>query len=167
MKNFLNLILIIVLIGGALFILRPTLTPLESEYLEFKVGAKADAQMKATEEADMFKLKGEIYYSVFSKKPFEADCSIEVIIKNTNDMSKAIFTEELGTKDKMITRPVNPVKSDAIGEYVIYIVKDGRIIARKVFNVVENPPVASAKAVAAPEAPKAPENQKSEEVKTK
>jgi hypothetical protein len=92
--------------------------------------------MRATEEAQLFKAKGTIFYSIFSKKPFETDATVEVVIKNTADMTKVAFTEALGTTpEKKIMRPINPVSSDVAGKYVIEIVKDGAAIARKVFTI--------------------------------
>lgn len=51
---------VVVLIGaGAFFALKgPDLTPIESEYLDFKPGTKPSPEMKATEESDKFKTKG-------------------------------------------------------------------------------------------------------------
>ena len=169
MKNLVIVVVIILIAVGAFFALKgPDLTLIESEYLDFKLGAKADPQMKATDESDVFKTKGEIYYSIFSKKPFEADCSVDVTIKNTSDMSKVLFTEKLATNDKKVLRPINPVNSDVAGKYVIELSKDGKVIARKVFTVSDT---ASAPAPAADvkpaEAPKAPEAPKTEEAKTK
>ncbi len=92
--------------------------------------------MKATEETQLFKVKGEIYYSVFSTKPFENAATVEVVIKNTADLSKPTFTEALGTTpEKKIMRPINPVNSEVAGKYVIELVKDGAAIARKVFTI--------------------------------
>ena len=135
MKSFLYLIGIIVLTSCALFLLRPSMAPMESEYLDLKLGAGTDAQMRAAEESDKFNLKGGIYYSISSKKPFEDECSIEVVIKNTADLSNVIFTEKLGTKDKMITRQANRINSESEGEYVLNLMKERRIIARKVFTI--------------------------------
>lgn len=137
MKNLVFLIVVILVIAGAFIFLKgPDLTPKDSEYLEFKLGAKADDQMRATEETQLFKAKGTIYYSIFSKKPFEAAATVEVVVKNTADMTKVVLTEALGTnQDKKIMRPINPVSSDVAGKYVIEIVKDGAAIARKVFTI--------------------------------
>ncbi len=137
MKNLVILLVVILIAAGAFFAFKgPDLTPIESEYLDFKFGAKADEQMRATAETDKFKTKGEIYYSVFSKKPFETDATVEVVIKNTADMTKVAFTESLGTTpEKKIMRPINPVNSDVAGKYVIELVKSGAVIARKVFTI--------------------------------
>ena len=152
MKNLVILIVVILVIAGAFIFLKgPDLTPKESEYLDFKLGAKADEQMRATAESYAFKTKSEIYYSVFSIKPFEAAATVEVVIKNTVDMSKVLFTEALGTTpEKKIMRPINPVNSDAAGKYVIELVKDGAVIARKVFTVSDNAPAPAAEVPAAP-----------------
>ena len=139
MKNLVILLVVILIAAVAFFALKgPDLTPIESEYLDFKLGAKASPEMKATEESDKFKTKTEIYYSVFSKKPFEADATVEVVIKNTADMSKVAFTESLGTIEKKVMRPINPVNSDVAGKYVIELVKSGAVIARKVFTVSDD-----------------------------
>jgi len=152
MKNLVIILVLVLIAVGAFFALKgPDLTPKESEYLDFKLGAKPSPEMKATAESDIFKTKGEIYYSVFSTKPFEAAATVEVVIKNTADMSKVLFTEALGTTpEKKIMRPINPVNSDAAGKYVIELVKDGAVIARKVFTVSDDAP---APAPAAPVAP--------------
>ena len=143
--------MVILIAAGAFFALKgPDLTPIESEYLDFKLGSKPSPEMKATEESDKFKTKGEIYYSIFSKKPFETDATVEVVIKNTADMSKVAFTEALGTNEKKVMRPINPVNSDVAGKYVIELVKSGAVIARKVFTVSDDAP---APAPAAPVAP--------------
>ena len=141
---------ILVIAGAFIFLKGPDLTPIESEYLDFKLGAKASPEMKATEESDKFKTKGEIYYSVFSKKPFEADATVEVVIKNTADMSKVAFTESLGTIEKKVMRPINPVNSDVAGRYVIELVKSGAVIARKVFTVSDDVQVPAPAATVAP-----------------
>ncbi len=113
---------------------------MESEYLEFKLGAKADEQMRATSEALLFRAKGEIYYSIFSKKPFENSATVEVVIKNMADLSKPVFTEALGTTpEKKIMRPINPVNSDTAGKFAIELVKDGAVIARKLFSIEQAP----------------------------
>ena len=133
MKNLVILLVVILIAAGAFFALKgPDLTPIESEYLDFKLGAKASPEMKATEESDKFKTQSEIYYSIFSKKPFEADATVEVVIKNTADMSKVAFTESLGTTpEKKSMRPINPVNSDVAGKYVIELFKSGAVIARR------------------------------------
>jgi len=160
MKNLVFLIVVILVIAGAFIFLKgPDLTPIESEYLDFKLGAKASPEMKATEESDKFKTKSEIYYSIFSKKPFETDATVEVVIKNTADMSKVAFTESLGTTpEKKIMRPINPVNSDVAGKYVIELVKSGAVIARKVFTVSDDvqAPAPAAPVAPAPEAPVTP-----------
>jgi len=148
MENFAYLIGIIILIALALFLLSPSLAPMESEYLELRLGGRADAQMKAADEADKFRTKSGIYYSIFSKKPFEADCSIEVTIKNTADLSSVLFTEKLGTKGGAIARAANKINSEADGEFVINLMKEGRIIARKVFTVSDTVPVQASLATA-------------------
>ena len=150
MKNLVIILVVILIAAGAFIFLKgPDLTPKESEYLEFKLGAKASPEMKATEETQLFKVKGEIYYSIFSKKPFEMDGSIEVLVKNTANLSKVLFTEELGTVDKKIARPINPVKSETPGDYLIEIVKDGMPIARKMFSISGDAQAAPATAPAA------------------
>ena len=65
MKNLVILVVVILAVAGAFYIMKPHLAPMESEYLDFKLGAKASPEMKATEEALQFKTKGEIYYSIF------------------------------------------------------------------------------------------------------
>ncbi len=149
MENFAYLIGIIILIAFVLFLLSPSLAPMESEYLELRLGGRADDQMKAAEEADKFRTKSGIYYSISSKKPFEEDCSIEVVIKNTADLSYALFTEKLGTKGGTLARAANKIDSEADGEFVINLMKNGRIIVRKVFTVSGTVPARAA--VAAPE----------------
>jgi len=149
MENFAYLIGIIILVAFALFLLSPSLAPMESEYLELRVGGVVDAQMKAAEEADKFRTKSGIYYSISSKKPFEEDCSIEVVIKNTADLSNVLFTEKLGTKGGTLSRAANKINSEADGEFVINLMKNGRIIARKVFTVSDAVPARAA--VTAPE----------------
>jgi len=166
MKNLVILLVIILVIAGAFYIMKPHLLPLESEYLDFKLGAKASPEMKAAAESDKFKTKSEIYYSVFSLKPFETDTTVEVVIKNMANLSIPVFTEKLGTVDKKVMRPINPVNSDAAGEYVIEIVKDGAVIARKLFLIGDDvavpveapsaPPAAEVKTETS-EAPAAPE----------
>ncbi len=137
MKNIVIILVVVLIAAGAFFALKgPDLTPKESEYLEFKLGAKASPEMKATEETQLFKVKGEIYYSVFSTKPFENAATVEVVIKNTADMSKPTFTEALGTTpEKKIMRPINPVNAETAGKFVIELVKDGAVIARKLFTI--------------------------------
>lgn len=148
MKNLTYFIVLILVVAGSVYVLKPHPAPLESEYLEFRLGAKPSPEMKATEETLMFKTNGEIYYSIFSKKPFEMDGSIEVFVKNTADLSKVLFTEELGTVDKKIMRPINPVKSETAGSYLIEIVKDGMPIARKMFTISGDAQAAPAPAAA-------------------
>ncbi len=168
MKNLVIILVIVLIAAGAFIFLKgPDLTPKESEYLDFKLGAKASPEMKATAESDTFKTKSEIYYSVFSIKPFEAAATVEVVIKNTADMSKVLFTEALGTTpEKKIMRPINPVNSDAAGKYVIELVKDRAVIARKVFTVSDNAPAPAAEVPAAPAAPATPTAPATGEVKT-
>ncbi len=82
------------------------------------------------------------------------------------NLSIPVFTEKLGTVDKKVMRPINPVNSDAVGEYVIEIVKDGAVIARKLFLIGDDvavpveapsaPPAAEVKTETS-EAPAAPE----------
>jgi hypothetical protein len=146
---------LILVVAGSVYVLKPHPAALESEYLEFRLGAKPSPEMKATEETLLFKTNGEIYYSIFSKKPFAIDGSIEVFVKSTADLSKVLFTEELGTVDKKIMRPVNPVKSETAGSYLIEVVKDGMPIARKMFTISGDVQAAPAP-VAAPVVPAAP-----------
>jgi hypothetical protein len=149
LKNLAILLVIILALAGAFYIMKPHLVPMESEYLEFKLGAKASPEMKATAESDKFKTKTEIYYSIFSLKPFEADTTVEVVIRDLANLVTPAFTEKLGTVDKKVMRPINPVNSDVAGKYVIEIVKDGSVIARKLFLIGDD----VAAPVAAPEAP--------------
>jgi len=153
MKNLAYFIVLILVVAGSVYVLKPHPAALESEYLEFRLGAKPSPEMKATEETLMFKTNGEIYYSIFSKKPFEMDGSIEVFVKNTADLSKVLFTEELGTVDKKIARPINPVKSEIAGDYLIEIVKDGMPIARKMFAISGDVQAAAAVPALSPAAP--------------
>lgn len=148
MKNLTYFIVLILVVAGSVYVLKPHPAALESDYLEFRLGAKPSPEMKATEETLLFKTNGEIYYSIFSKKPFETDGSIEVFVKNTADLSKVLFTEELGTVDKKIARPINPVKSETAGNYLIEIVKDGMTIARKMFTISGDVQAAAAPAPA-------------------
>lgn len=155
MKSLSYFIVLILVVAGSVYVLKPHPAALESEYLEFRLGAKPSPEMKATEETLLFKTNGEIYYSIFSKKPFAIDGSIEVFVKSTADLSKVLFTEELGTVDKKIMRPVNPVKSETAGSYLIEVVKDGMPIARKMFTISGDVQAAPAP-VAAPVVPAAP-----------
>jgi hypothetical protein len=156
MKNLKYFIVLILIVAGSVYVLKPHPAALESEYLEFRLGAKPSPEMKATEETLLFKTNGEIYYSIFSKKPFGMDGSIEVFVKNTADLSKVLFTEELGTVDKKIARPINPVKSEIAGDYLIEIVKDGMPIARKMFTISGDVQAAAAPAPAPMPSPAAP-----------
>lgn len=149
MKNLAILLVIILAVAGAFYIMKPHLNPMESEYLDFKLGAKASPEMKATGESDKFKTKTEIYYSIFSKKPFENDTTVEVVIRNMANLAMPAFSEKLGTVDKKVMRPINPVNSETAGKFVIEIVKDGSVIARKLYMIGDD--------VVAPAAPAAPE----------
>jgi len=141
LKNLVIALVVILIAAGVFFVMKQmAIVPMESEYFDFKLGSKYNNDMKVTEESYKFKVKDEIYYSIFSKKPFEADASIEVIIKNTADMSKVLFSEKLVTMGKKVVRPINPVNSDVLGKYVIEVTKDGKAIARKVFEIVETMP---------------------------
>ncbi len=149
MKNLVILLVIILAVAGAFYIMKPHLLPMESEYLDFKLGAKASPEMKATAESDKFKTKSEIYYSIFSLKPFEADTTVEVVIRNMANLAMPAFSEKLGTVDKKVMRPINPVNSETAGKFAIEIVKDGAVIARKLFLIGDD----VVAPVAAPEAP--------------
>ncbi len=165
MKNLAILIVIILAVAGAFYIMKPHLNPMESEYLDFKLGSKASPEMKATDESDKFKTKSEIYYSIFSKKPFENDTTVEVVIRNMANLAVPAFNEKLGTVDKKVMRPINPVNSETAGKFVIEIVKDGAVIARKLYMIGDDV-VAPAPAPAAPAAPAAPVTEATGEVKT-
>ena len=84
------------------------------------------------------------------------------------DLSKVAFSEKLGTTDKKILRPINPVNSEIAGNFAIEIVKDGAVIARKLFAVSDNaaaPAAAPASAPAQAPAPAAPTTPATGEVK--
>ena len=165
MKNLMYFIVLILVVAGSVYILKPHPAALESDYLEFRLGSKPSPEMKATEETLLFKTNGEIYYSIFSKKPFQTDGSIEVFVKNTADLSKVLFTEELGTVDKKIARPINPVKSETAGNYLIEIVKDGMTIARKMFTISGDVQAPAAPALAPTPSPASPAAPATVEVK--
>lgn len=130
------IILLIIGVVGALFINNKSFLNMEksNEYFDIRLGSTFNDKMRVNEEKNKFKLGDVVYYDITSKKEFNKESAISIVVKS-KDGKDEVYSKELTTYEKKLEYPIQPIEITSEGEYIFQASYDGNVIEEKIFEV--------------------------------